>query len=252
MFLQGVWHCSPQCFEVGLQNELSNLASEGFSEDAISHRVPLGLLMLSQGLINQTELKEALRKQREHGEGRVGEWLQKLGRVNELQVARALSMQWSLPVYSVDGRNRYLDCHDLVPLPLIEKSGMVPMNYTPSDNRLYVAFLDRVDYTAVYASERNLECRVEPCIAPQSYLRRVLDEIRQQPRDREFIFEECDGAEDLSTMIRSQVEQKSVRRVRLARSNGYLWVRTWSARVTENLVYRMVWRPRLADIKEDR
>jgi hypothetical protein len=250
MFLQGVWHCSPKCFDAGLRAELANLSSEGWTDDAVNHRVPLGLLMLSQGLINQNELKEALRKQREHGTGRVGEWLQKVGKVNELQVARALSMQWSLPVYAVDGRDEYLECHNLIPLPLIEKSGMVPVSYTTADRRLYVAFLDRVDYTAVYASEQNLECRVEPCIAPQSYLERALDAIREQPRDGEFIFEESRGAGELSLLIRKQMERKGLTRVRLAKSNGLLWVRMWSTQAVENLVYRMKPSTRLTALEE--
>ena len=55
---------------------------------AKAHRVPLGLLMLSRGLVDNEQLKKALKAQKDSGSGRVGEWLRHIGAVSEEQVTQ--------------------------------------------------------------------------------------------------------------------------------------------------------------------
>ena len=68
------------------------------------HRIPIGLLMLSQGWITQEQLRRALDAQREAGgKARIGKWLMQQCNLSEEQVTRALSMQWGCPVLSFSG-----------------------------------------------------------------------------------------------------------------------------------------------------
>ena len=75
------------------------VASRGRGQNAAaSHRVPLGLLLLSRQQLTAAQLRTALEAQRAAGQGKIGEWLRQLGFVTELQVTAALARQWSCPV----------------------------------------------------------------------------------------------------------------------------------------------------------
>src|SRR5271169_36282 len=54
--LQGQWYCSPECFEEAAKSVLFRLlpgAGEGAKRH---HRIPIGLMLLSRGTINDAQL----------------------------------------------------------------------------------------------------------------------------------------------------------------------------------------------------
>ena len=143
--------------------------------------------MLSRGLVDNEQLKKALKAQKESGSGRVGEWLRHIGAVSEEQVTQILGLQWSIPVFPLNQSRRFLECAHLVPFPLLEVAEMVPVHHIPTSQHLYVAFVDRVNYSALYAVEKMLECHTEPCLAVQSQVLQALNELRGRPRPVEFL-----------------------------------------------------------------
>src|SRR5271166_1250916 len=64
IFLQGRWYCSPDCFENAAQEAFDQLTAIPESNQRKSHRIPIGLLLLSRGMINDAQLKQALELQR--------------------------------------------------------------------------------------------------------------------------------------------------------------------------------------------
>jgi hypothetical protein len=74
--LDNHWYCSPECFRYALTSTIEQLLPPVAPRmDYKPHRVPLGLLMLSRGYVDQEQLKKALQAQKDSGSGRVGEWL---------------------------------------------------------------------------------------------------------------------------------------------------------------------------------
>jgi hypothetical protein len=61
--IQGRWLCSPQCAEKEVRAILDRIRVVKRSR-AIANRVPLGLLMLSRGYVNEQQLHTALEAQR--------------------------------------------------------------------------------------------------------------------------------------------------------------------------------------------
>ncbi|MGH9616638.1 MAG: hypothetical protein ACRD28_07835, partial [Acidobacteriaceae bacterium] len=103
---EGQWACSPECMKVLIEQAVERELGDGTPLEPTNHkhRVPLGLLMLSQGWISSEQLRAALDAQRASGgKARIGAWLMRLANISEEQVTRALSMQWGCPVLSLSG-----------------------------------------------------------------------------------------------------------------------------------------------------
>ena len=92
----------------------------------------------------------ALEAQSAEGRGRIGGWLETMGFATEEQVTAALGTQWGCPVlpFYADGDPH---CREMLPFRLMEKFRMLPVQYVTSTRRLYVAFSEGVDYSALYA-----------------------------------------------------------------------------------------------------
>ena len=239
ILLQGQWHCGLDCFEKTLLEKLVQGQPPTTRPRRKVHRIPLGLLLLSNGVISDDKLKAALKAQRESGKGRVGDWLRQFGVVTEQQITAALGTQWSCPVFPLENRREFLECASLVPLPILEPSRMVTVHYLPSSRLLYMAFADWIDYTTLYAVEQMLECRTEPCLAKQTALESALEEIRSQPRPPEVMFDSVREPQEIAHTTRSYATKLGAPEVRMVACWEHLWIRLQSSNKTTNLLFRL-------------
>ncbi|HMD85768.1 MAG TPA: hypothetical protein VKO18_13820 [Terriglobia bacterium] len=223
--LDGHWYCRPACFEQALASAITQFLPGAAQPPAAAHRVPLGLLMLSRGLVDNEQLKKALKAQKDSGSGRVGEWLRHMGAVSEEQVTQILGLQWSIPVFPLKQSRRFLECAHLVPLPLLEVAEMVPVHHIPTSQHLYVAFTDRINYSALYAVEKMLDCHTEPCLAVQSQVLQALKELRSRPRPVEFLMDSISDPGEMASAILAQVERLGASDVRISGFDGFIWAR---------------------------
>jgi hypothetical protein len=194
----------------------------------VTHRAPLGLLMLARGFVDTEQLKRALKAQKDSGTGRVGEWLRHIGAVTEEQVTQVLGLQWSIPVFPLDQSRRFLDCAQLVPFPLLEVAEMVPVHHIPTSQHLYVAFVDRINYSALYALEKMLECHTEPCLAVQSQILQALDELRGRQRTLEILVDNVSEPAEMAGSILAHVMRLGAMDVRVSGFDGFIWARILS------------------------
>jgi hypothetical protein len=184
--------------------------------------------MLSRGLVDNEQLKKALKAQKDSGSGRVGEWLRHMGAVSEEQVTQILGIQWSIPVFPLNQSRRFLEYAHLVPFSLLEVAEMVPVHHLPSSQHLYVAFVDRINYSALYALEKMLECHTEPCLAVQSQLLQALEELRGRPRPVEVLVDNISAPGEMASAILAQSERLGATDVRVSGFDGFIWARLLS------------------------
>lgn len=196
--------------------------------------------MLSQGQITDVHLKAALKAQRDAGTGRVGDWLIRQGVVTEQQITAALGSQWSCPIYPLDMERLTPQVTQMVPLPLLESSNMVPAHYLAPNRLLYVAFSDWVDYIALYAVEQVLDCRTEACVADQSTMEEAMELIRNQPRPQEQLFEDLKEPQELARITCDRAFEVGAEDVRLVGCGEYLWARLVGAESASNLVFQVM------------
>ncbi len=237
ILLQKRWYSGLDCFGRGLEELFAHLRAALPNSEHKPHRLPLGLLMLAQGLISQDKLKAALQAQRETGNGRVGDWLRNQGAATEGQITRALGVQWSLPVYPLDRQRNYLECAPFVPFPLLEAFRMLPARFMPVKQLLYVAFAGRVDHTALYGIEQMLECQTEACLAQQSEIERALEGLRREARPPEILLEGPLSTLEMIQKTSQYAAEVGAREVRAVSCGDYIWVRLWSAHGLSNLLF---------------
>jgi hypothetical protein len=194
--------------------------------------------MLANGFLREEALREALRRQQSSRKGRIGYWLREIGAVDEKQVAIALSLQWSCPVFSSPSSSSYLRCAGLIPFPLMKKIGMVPVHYNESARDLHVAFAWEVDHTVLYVIERVLKCRTHACIATESFVRRALGEIGDASWQDQVLFTRMNNLEMVARTIRNYATQLEVENANLASCGGFVWARLEGARKTDLLFFR--------------
>jgi hypothetical protein len=184
--------------------------------------------MLSRGLVDNEQLKRALKAQKDSGSGRVGEWLRHMGAVSEEQVTQILGLQWSIPVFPLNQSRRFLECAHLVPLPLLEVAEMVPVHHLPASQHLYVAFTDRINYSALYAVEKMLECHTEPCLAAQSQVLQALKELRSRPHPAGILIDDISNPAEMASTVLANVERLGATDLRVSGFDGFIWARIFS------------------------
>ncbi|HTW57911.1 MAG TPA: hypothetical protein VMD99_07275 [Terriglobales bacterium] len=227
ILIGGSRYCLKKCLEPGLGEALRRLRSAS-PPAAVSHRVPLGLLLLSRQQLGIEQLRTALARQCAAGQGRIGEWLQALGFVTEQQVTSALARQWSCPVLQAD----FPSLSDLprIPAAWLESFAMVPVGYARTRSTLYIAFSEGIDYRALYAIEQIMGCRTEPCMARPSWVRRRLRGLAEhraegEVAESEMVFERVTSQAELSRIIRSYAVHLAASEIRLAACGSRLWAR---------------------------
>src|ERR1700687_4472683 len=219
-FLQGLFYCQPQCLETALLGQLSRLRVMAPSPPP-PNRIPLGLLMVARGKLTYLEVRAALDAQQRARYGKIGEWIEKLGFASEQEVTTALALQWGCPVASSFDPST-IHSPGSIPMPTLEAFKMLPLNSVASTNTLYLAFGERVDHAALYAIEKILDCRTQPCVAGRKSIARQLDAMRQLPRPSDVEFGPMDNLADMARIASSYTARLTPEQVRLSRIGRFI------------------------------
>jgi hypothetical protein len=190
-----------------------------------NHRIPLGLLMLSQGWITQEQLRRALDAQREAGgKARIGAWLMRQCNLSEELVTRALSMQWGCPVLSLSGHQPET-VSTLIPRVLLDTYGMVPLR-NGSSRLAYLAFEDRLDSSVAFAVERMTGIHIEAGVVTASQFLRVHERMMRASFPKAQLMEAM-SARLVAKEMAAVIERVRPHQARLVRMHRYFWLRVW-------------------------
>ncbi|WP_188757729.1 hypothetical protein [Edaphobacter acidisoli] len=222
---EGQWGCCGRCVLAMVRAAVQRESVDGTADDVPHrHRVPLGLVMLAQGWITQSQLRTALDAQRAHGTGRIGDWLVAECGVGAERVTRGLSVQWNCPVLTTEGFSP--EAMALVmPRIFVEEFGLLPLRVAGS-RILYLGFQDRRDSSVALALEQMTELRVESGLLGETQFASV----REKLLGCEGVPVKSGNVEDLDSLsarITAALEQKQPVASRLLRVRGYFWLRMW-------------------------
>lgn len=233
------WYCSATCFERGAIRRFYELLSVPESRARRMHRIPLGLILMSRGVIDQAQLNAALAAQKDAGTGKIGEWLVRLAAIDERQVTKALSEQWCCPVL----RSSIVPpCFTAsVPVGLLEHHRMIPVHHSDSPPTTYIAFSEYIDHSVLYGMSQMLRCRVEPCLVTESTLNRSLETLGAAARQDEVVFDDRTGSlagREMARITRNYAVQFHADEARLVNCGEHLWVRLMRKRQKLDLLFR--------------
>ena len=145
--------------------------------------IKLGELLIEAGVIDRTQLAQALQHQRTYG-GRLGTNLVELGILDEKTVASVLAKQMSIPSATA----AQLDRCDPAALRLLraevaERLRAVPLR--EDAGRLWVAMADPTDQMALKELERLVGKPIRAMVAPELLIQYALEKhfaVRRKPR----------------------------------------------------------------------
>lgn len=222
--VEGGWLCSPACTRARVEDLLRREYSEVRPIVPHRHRVPIGLVLLTQGWITHRHLKEALAAQRNGSDMRLGEWLVTHRGLAETQLTQALGLQWRCPVFSLEKHASSLP-FTIIPRLLPESFGFVPLRLTAS-GRLYLAFEDRIDHILALAVERMTGLQVETGLLGATEFTEA-QRIFAQGRFARARLIEAGSLELLAEAMSRHIEKEKPAEARLVRVHDLLWLRLW-------------------------
>lgn len=215
----GRWFCSPDCFEVELRREFSVAQS---SKRVATARTPLGMLLLARDVLTEDELRWALKEQRPHNE-RFGQCVRRLGLASQFDVTSALAAQWQCPVLNKVSTAPGVTAQ--IPLVLLRGLQMAPAFFSERHRKLYVAYCEAVDSSALLAIERILDLRADACFVDEAVLLDLLCRAEGVPRETEVDVGRLQGPEEMAQITRNYAEEFGTGEVRYAFSSRFCWVR---------------------------
>jgi hypothetical protein len=228
------WYCGPRCFEAAITERFQRSISTAPRARAdFQHRMPLGLLMVSRGLITHEQVKAALDLQQSNGEP-VGRCLRQVAGVTASEVASAVGQQWSCPVYKGP---LHPECLRLIPKRLLEHYGMLPVHYVRASQDLYVGFERRIDHTALYALEQMLGCHTVPCVLEEPTIESGHALVAGN-EDRDLVIEHPSSAQEMARVAGSYAHQLRAFDVRVVNCGEYVWLRVFGPRHMADLLFR--------------
>jgi hypothetical protein len=200
------------------------MEGRGAAQESHRHRIPLGLLMLEQGWITSSQLRQALDAQRQAGGGRLGGWLVRREGVREQLVTRALGVQWSCPVLP-------LEFHDaealavLLPRLFVDAFGALPLRVA-AGKLLYLGFEDRLDPVVALAVERMTGLHVESGLVQESLFGPAHTRMLKSKFSPVELIEAASEPAAVHALARS-IERTRPVQSRLVRVHECLWLRMW-------------------------
>jgi hypothetical protein len=218
------WYCSLECFQQGLFRRLEQAALASPRNPPRPHRLPLGLILLSQGEITGQQLREALARQRAAKSGKLGEWLIEIGAVGEAEVSSALASQQGCPLFPLEGPQAVPD-KMYWPDLLTERYRAVPAFYSTAQSGLYVGFLERVDHGFLLALEQVLGCRTQPCILPMSAYQKQLQLRALSVESQTIVIHQRQSGVEMTRTIGNYAGQVRAERCTVVRCDDCLWTR---------------------------
>jgi len=235
---EGRWFCQPECLRRTLQLLLEALCAERGPAPPPARRIPLGLILLQQGVISAAQLHRALELQRTHGRGRLGYWLQQMGAIGEADLTRALALQWACPVFPLERDTGYRQCAHLVPRRLAEEAEMIPVYWSRDGSLLYTGFTTGIDYALLYAIEQMLACRTVPCLVSESAYARAMAVLERTVPAREIVFDSVRRSEEMASIAASFAERFAARALQVQRVGHFLWLRFATGREFRDLLFQ--------------
>jgi hypothetical protein len=168
--------CSQKCLQAHIKDELVQ-RWRGLQRDKQRGipRPKLGAILMETAMVTRDQLQEALRLQTEAGRGRIGEWLLRIGAVEERQITMALARQFGLPVIDLKNSEERSAAAAMIPPPVAKCSCVLPVGSYGESDSLRVAVSGPVNFNLQSALGRMTGKRISTYIGDYSAIQALLE-----------------------------------------------------------------------------
>jgi hypothetical protein len=240
--IQGSWYCGARCFKTAVEKEIVQLLVSETKPESHVPRMPLGLNLVSRGLLTVEQLKEAASQQKEAG-GEIGELLVRNGSVSEKQVTAIRAADWGCPVFAVPKQAARIAID--VPSTLVRLYLMVPVHYVAATNLLLVGFVHSVEYGLLYAIEQMTKCTTKPCFVTPSDFQiqmRHREQAPAQPGDappREVKYDDIKKPLEIAQILCTSALEMEADEALLRKCKEYIWGRLKSGSQASDFLFKV-------------
>jgi type IV pilus assembly protein PilB len=175
---------------------------------AVPQKKRFGDILVEGGLITATQLQQALDYGREQGL-KLGNSLQRLGFVNELDIARTLSRQLRIPFVDLNKIVIDPDLARTIPEIIARKHKVIAIGR--KEDQLLVAFVDPLNIFATDEVDRQTKERLVVCIAVESLILSAIDTIYSMADKGGGKAKEVDGSESEAVVAVNEVMLQAVK-----------------------------------------
>ncbi len=173
----GYSFCSEPCLQMHIEHELTE-RWRLLQRERI-RRIPrpkLGTILLQTAYITPDQLDEAVSLQRETRQGKLGEWLLRLGFVEEHQITQALAKQYGLPLINLRESDTRSDAVKMIPGRVAKHSGMLPVGYDDTHRALLMAVTGPVNFNFQEAIRRMVRRGILAYMGDQSAIESLIEQ----------------------------------------------------------------------------
>lgn len=169
--------CSESCMLTFFEKELSDKwRRQQYEKNRKIPRPKLGTILMQTAFITREQLEEAVTLQARAQEGRLGEWLLRLGYVEEHQITAALARQYGLPLINLKRSEAKSDAVRLIPGMVAKCSRVLPVGFDDDRESLRIAVSAPVNFNSQEAIRRMVRKGIVAYIGDQSAIQQLLEE----------------------------------------------------------------------------
>jgi hypothetical protein len=237
------WYCSSRCFTSAAEREFLDLVKPGRTQGSNGSRVPLGLSLISSGLLTNTQFKQALDQQKEVG-GDIGDLLVRIGSLSEKQVTAVRATRWGCPVFSVPKHSVQAGID--IPSTLLQLCSAIPLHYVAATKVLLIGFVQDIEYGLLYAIEQITGCKTQPCfVTPTDFQSQMQEREQSSNRARaeaskEVRIEDVQTPAEMARTLCSFVVDFEADEARMVKCKDYVWSRLKAGPKEVDLLFKAI------------
>ncbi len=134
----------------------------------------LGEMLVEAGLLSEEKLKQSLIEQKKAGL-KLGQYLTRMGVVNEQQIIDLLSQQLGIPKYHPDNYPLDVSLANFIPIEMAQKFQVAPLK--KKGRLLSVAIVDPLDINTLDSIEVTANAEVEPVICTEREVNQIINSL---------------------------------------------------------------------------
>ena len=241
---EGHAFCSENCLRAHVKDEFVQ-RWHGMQQER-NRRIPrpkLGTILMQTASLTREQLEEAIRLQKLTREGRLGEWLLRLGFVDERQITVALAKQCGLPMIDLKNSEAKSDAVSMIPAQVAKCSSLVPVSYDDGQDSLRVAVSGPVNFNLQQALRRMIGKGISTFIGDDSVIQSLLAswyEPEALDLSKAPVFSSLDEfVEILRDTVSAAVNQKATN-LQAELLEKYFWARLDTGSRTRHYFYRYI------------
>ena len=233
--------CSEDCLRAQIEAELQERWHQLQREKGRrSLRPRLGTILLERSFITPDQLEAAIRMQRQARRGRLGEWLVRLGHIEEHQITLALSRQFGIPVINLQNAPARTDAVKLVPGLVARNGNLVPVGYVDDYSAIRIATCGPVDFGLQDAIRRMSGMGVKTYIGDETAVQSRLAQF-YSPEELDLsgvpAYHSLSDLMDISSSVIATARELRAANIQCELVGDYFWVRLDCESVNRHMFY---------------